>query len=232
MFRYIATRFHSTNTQPKTAIVLLNMGGPETSAQVEPFLFNLFSDKDLIPLPLQSQLAPWIAKRRTPKIQQQYDEIGGGSPIKHWTKRQGTLLELLLDAQLPESAPHKSYIAFRYAPPMTLETVKQMKEDGITRAIALTLYPQYSCSTTGSSINELYKTVQKLDPEQSITWSVIDRWPTHPGLVKVNEKIKKLFIKLDICKTHQGISCYVFRRRTKGCSPFVLCSFTSNVCCE
>ncbi|KAH9275062.1 hypothetical protein BASA83_002776 [Batrachochytrium salamandrivorans] len=65
------------------------MGGPHTLQEVEPFLFNLFSDKDLIPLPFQAQLAPFITRRRTPKIQEQYAQIGGGSPIRMWTERQG-----------------------------------------------------------------------------------------------------------------------------------------------
>ncbi|RKO83482.1 hypothetical protein BDK51DRAFT_6693, partial [Blyttiomyces helicus] len=85
------------------AIVLMNMGGPHTLSEVEPFLFNLFSDGDLIPIPFQSKLAPWIAKRRTPGIVEQYRQIGGGSPIKHWTETQGKMLEKLLDEQCPET---------------------------------------------------------------------------------------------------------------------------------
>ncbi|RKO83539.1 hypothetical protein BDK51DRAFT_20306, partial [Blyttiomyces helicus] len=83
------------------------------------------------------------------------------------------------------TAPHKSYIAFRYAPPLTPETLEEMKNDGIERAVALTMYPQYSCSTTGSSLNELWKHSKELDPQNKIQWSVIDRWPTHKGLVEV-----------------------------------------------
>lgn len=82
-------------------------------------------------------------------------------------------------------APHKSYIAFRYAPPLTEDTLLQMKKDGVKRAVAFTQYPQYSCSTTGSSLNELWRKSEQIDPEQSIKWSVIDRWPTHPGLIEV-----------------------------------------------
>jgi len=58
-----------------------------------------------------------------------------------------------------------------------------MQEDGVTRAVAFTQYPQYSCSTTGSSLNELWRLSKKFDPENKIKWSVIDRWPTHDGLV-------------------------------------------------
>ncbi len=80
-------------------------------------------------------------------------------------------------------APHKSYVAFRYAAPLTNEALEKMKEDGVERAVAFTLYPQYSCSTTGSSLNELHKSLKTIDPDQNIKWSVIDRWATHPGLI-------------------------------------------------
>jgi ferrochelatase len=82
-------------------------------------------------------------------------------------------------------APHKHYIAFRYAHPLTNEALEDMKLDGVERAIAFTQYPQYSCSTTGSSMNELYRRLQQADPQRKIKWSVIDRWHSHPGLVKV-----------------------------------------------
>ena len=71
--------------------------------EVNPFLQRLFSDPDLIPIPFQSRLAPWIAKRRTPKIQEQYAEIGGGSPIKMWTEQQGELLCEALDKHSPQT---------------------------------------------------------------------------------------------------------------------------------
>src|SRR5436309_3550502 len=78
-------------------------------------------------------------------------------------------------------APHKPYIAFRYSPPLTEDTITQMKKDGVRRAVAFTQYPQYSCSTTGSSLNELYRKLLEYDVERSIKWSLIDRWPTYPG---------------------------------------------------
>ncbi|KAJ3292545.1 ferrochelatase hem15 [Rhizoclosmatium sp. JEL0117] len=160
------------------------MGGPKTVQDVESFLFRLFSDHDLIPIPFQKYLAPWITKRRVPKIQEQYAKIGGGSPIFHWTQRQGVLLEQVMDRIRPESAPHKHYIAFRYAEPLTEPTIDEMKKDGVTRAIALSLYPQYSCSTTGSSLNELVRVLKDKDPSGSIKWSVVDRYPTQPMLVE------------------------------------------------
>jgi protoporphyrin/coproporphyrin ferrochelatase len=108
----------------------------------------------------------------------------------------------ILDATSPETAPHKPYIAFRYADPLTEEMYTRLLGDGFGngkggRAVAFTQYPQYSCSTTGSSLNELWKWRNRLEgkratgeaqPEGAITWSVIDRWPTHPGLVEAFAK--------------------------------------------
>ncbi|KAI0311956.1 ferrochelatase [Amylostereum chailletii] len=162
---------------------MLNMGGPSTVPETHDFLKNLFMDKDLIPLPFQSYLALWIAKRRTPQIEKQYAAIGGGSPILRWSEIQGKGMAALLDELHPETAPHKSYVAFRYARPLTDETAKQMRADGVKRAIAFTQYPQYSCSTTGSSLNEIFRK-GKSGALTDIEWSVIDRWGTHPGFVE------------------------------------------------
>ncbi|GAA5939956.1 ferrochelatase HEM15 [Sporobolomyces koalae] len=172
--------------KPPTAIVMMNMGGPSTVPETGDFLSRLFHDGDLIPLPFQSTLAPLIAKRRTPKIEKQYADIGGGSPILKWTRVQGEGMVKLLDEMSPETAPHKAYIAFRYANPLTETCLDEMKRDGVTRAVAFTQYPQYSCSTTGSSLNEMWKQTQHLvekGQEQDIEWSVIDRWGVNPGFV-------------------------------------------------
>jgi ferrochelatase len=92
-----------SSTQAKTGILMLNLGGPETTDDVHDFLLRLFLDKDLIPLPAQSKLAPIIAKRRTPRIQAQYDRIGGGSPIRMWTDKQGEGMVQLLDKLSPST---------------------------------------------------------------------------------------------------------------------------------
>jgi ferrochelatase len=104
----------------------------------------------------------------------------------------------ILDEISPATAPHKPYVAFRYADPLTEEMYTKLLEDGFGngkggRAVAFTQYPQYSCSTTGSSLNELWKWRNRLEGkragssdaagEGAIQWSIIDRWPTHPGLV-------------------------------------------------
>lgn len=103
----------------------------------------------------------------------------------------------ILDQISPETAPHTPYVAFRYANPLTEEMYTNLLKDGFGggkggRAVAFTQYPQYSCSTTGSSLNELWKWRNRLEgkgstdtnPSGAITWSVIDRWPVHPGLVE------------------------------------------------
>ncbi|KAI0092956.1 ferrochelatase [Irpex rosettiformis] len=167
---------------------MLNMGGPSTVPETHDFLKNLFSDGDLIPLPFQSVLAPWIARRRTPQIEKQYTDIGGGSPILKYTRIQGERMAALLDELHPETAPHKAYVAFRYARPLTEETAKELKRDGVKRAVAFTQYPQYSCSTTGSSLNELYRK-GKTGELGEIEWSVIDRWGTHPGFVEAMAQV-------------------------------------------
>jgi len=170
----------------------MNMGGPQKVEDTYDFLSRLFHDKDLIPLPFQSTLAPLIAKRRTPKIEKQYAQIGGGSPILKWTREQGAGMVKILDELSPETAPHKPYVAFRYTNPLTEECIEEMKRDGVTRAVAFTQYPQYSCSTTGSSLNEMYKQLKKSGQQHDIEWSVIDRWPTHPGLVEaIAQNIEK-----------------------------------------
>jgi ferrochelatase len=162
------------------------------------------ADADLIPLGrLQSYLGPLISRRRTPKIKDQYAAIGGGSPIRKWSEHQAEEMCKILDKTSPQTAPHKPYVAFRYANPLTEHVYQQLLDDGFGggkggRAVAFTQYPQYSCSTTGSSLNELWKWRNRLEGKKragteevvaddaagSIAWSVIDRWPVHSGLVE------------------------------------------------
>ncbi|KAI9033771.1 ferrochelatase [Phycomyces nitens] len=183
-----------TTTKPPTAILMTNMGGPETLDDVHGFLLNLFSDRDLMQLPLQSLSSKWIAKRRSPSIREQYAQIGGGSPILKWTRKQGEVMEKILDEISPETAPHKHYIAFRYVTPSTDEALEAMKKDNVKRAIVFTQYPQYSCSTTGSSLNELHNGIKAAGMEDSVDWSIIDRWNTHPGFIEATASLieKKL----------------------------------------
>lgn len=163
---------------------MLNMGGPRNGAEVQDFLTRLFLDRDIIKMPFQASLGPLIAKRRAPEIAKKYAEIGGGSPILAWTQLQGDAMCALLDARAPESAPHKAYVGFRYAHPLTEDTLARMEaDDGLERAVAFSQYPQYSCTTSGSSFTAMYKHYAN-KPATRLRWSVIDRWPLHPLLVR------------------------------------------------
>ncbi|XP_033218856.1 ferrochelatase, mitochondrial [Belonocnema kinseyi] len=176
----------------KTAILMLNMGGPSKVEQVDEYLLRIMTDRDMVQMPFQKYLAPWIAKRRTPEVKEKYKEIGGGSPILKWTNKQGELLCQQLDKKSPETAPHKYYVAFRYADPLTGETLQSIGTDKIQRTVIFSQYPQYSCATTGSSFTEIYKFYKDRDDLlNKMKLSVIDRWSTHPLLAKVfAERIK------------------------------------------
>ncbi|MFH1765554.1 MAG: ferrochelatase [Gemmatimonadota bacterium] len=177
----------STQEGP-TGIVLLNLGGPKNLDEVGPFLLGLFQDREIIQLPFQKWLGPFIAKRRTPKVQRLYEGIGGGSPILDWTNVQGQGMVDRLDRLSPETAPHTFYVAFRYIDPFSEDALKQMKADGVKRAIAFTQYQHFSCATTGSSLNELWRAAGRLRMANEFQWSVIDRWPTHPSFIRAMVK--------------------------------------------
>lgn len=162
---------------------MMNMGGPEHPKDVGTFLDNLFGDRMIIDLGKFQKLGLWAAKKRTPKIEKQYAAIGG-SPIRKWTNAQGEQMAKLLDTMSPETAPHKHYAMFRYAAPYTEDVLKQMKEDGVERAVAFSQYPMYSCTTTGSSITHLWESLEKEGVRGDFKWSVIDRWNDQPTYIK------------------------------------------------
>lgn len=172
-----------TGSRIKTGIVMMNLGGPATLDDVEPFLLELFADREIIQLPFQRWLGPFIARRRTPKVRGLYANIGGGSPILRYTEAQGRGMVARLDRLCPETAPHKFYVAFRYTHPSSDDALRAMQADGVERAVAFTQYPQFSCSTTGSSLNELWRAAARTGLRHSFEWSVIDRWAVHPGFI-------------------------------------------------
>lgn len=135
----------------KTAIVLLNLGGPDSLEAVQPFLENLFNDPDIFKLPFQKTLAKIISKNRAPKVMEEYKLIGGKSPLGEWTEIQRKGLEALLRKNNVDA---DVLVAMRYWHPLTQEVVKKVKEKGYEKILLLPLYPQFSISTTGSSFNE------------------------------------------------------------------------------
>lgn len=134
----------------KTAILMINLGGPKTPELVTPFLVRMFSDKTFIPIPFN--LGPTIARiRASTTVRKQYEEIGG-SPLESWTQTQGDLLVKSLDELSPSTAPHKYYPCFRYCSPDTEEVCESLQADKPEKIVAFTQYPQYSCATTGNSL--------------------------------------------------------------------------------
>ena len=137
---------------PKIAVVLFNLGGPDSLESVEPFLYNLFCDPDIFKLPFGQKLfAKMISSKRAPKVAEEYKLIGGKSPINEWTEIQRTKLEKELRKIDPSIIV---YIAMRYWKPLSEETVTKVDSGNYDKIILLPLYPHYSITTTGSSINE------------------------------------------------------------------------------
>lgn len=187
-----------TTKAPGVGIVMLNLGGPRTLDEVKPFLTELFLDREIIKLPAQQRLGSFIANRRTPKVQHLYEEIGGGSPLLDWTRRQGEMMVGHLDRDVAESAPHRFYVGFRYAQPNSDDALRRMRADGVRRAVAFTQYPQYSCTTTGSSLNELWRAVERQGLEDAFEWSVVDAWYQHPAyLDALTETVRDGLAKFD-----------------------------------
>lgn len=143
----------------KTAIVLFNLGGPDDLASVEPFLVNLFSDREIIELPLGAALQPVmariIAKMRGPSVRKNYARIGGGSPQLRITRAQAEALEEQLNAGFGGARPFRVFIAMRYSRPSSADALEAIAAAGIRRIVTLTLFPHWSKATTGSSRNEL-----------------------------------------------------------------------------
>lgn len=143
----------------KTAVILFNLGGPDSLAAVKPFLYNLFNDKAIIslPQPLRSLVASLISSRRAPFAREIYGQMGGKSPILALTTEQAEALE----KELALRGEYKVFVAMRYWHPFTCETVAQVKDYNPGRVILLPLYPQYSTTTTGSSVRAWYREARR-----------------------------------------------------------------------
>lgn len=165
----------------KNGVILLNMGGPETLENVRPFLFNLFSDREIIrlgPAFLQKFLAWIIARRRAPKSRAIYSQIGGSSPLKEISFRQAKALQ----ASLSGDGDYVVTVAMRYWPPFADQAIEELLKVGVTHLTAVTLYPHYSKATTGSSLTQFQQSLQRLAP--NIPFTSISSWPTQDSYVK------------------------------------------------
>jgi len=166
----------NTSEKPvKTLVILLNMGGPQNKDEIHPYLKELFQDRELLKLPFQKILGRFIAWRRTPKIQERYEEIGQYSPTKVIMESQCEAIALKLDQLNPDSAPHVCVSGFRYCSPRPGEMIK--KYQGAEKIILFSQYPQHSCCTSGSSFCDTYRWVDKQsNSEYRDKLSVIDQW--------------------------------------------------------
>lgn len=168
----------------RVGVLLLNLGGPDQLEDVRPFLFNLFSDPEIIRLPftwLQKPLAWLISTSRAKKSQENYKLIGGGSPLRRITEDQAQALQTALHAKGQDA---QVYIGMRYWHPFTEEAIARIKRDGVDRLVILPLYPQFSISTSGSSFRLLAKLWQEDPTLQTIDYTVIPSWYERPGYLK------------------------------------------------
>jgi protoporphyrin/coproporphyrin ferrochelatase len=171
-------------TTGRVGVLLLNLGGPDQLDDVRPFLFNLFSDPEIIRLPfswLQKPLAWFIATTRTRKSQENYRQIGGGSPLRQITEEQANALQDVLRSKGHEA---QVYIGMRYWYPFTEEAIARIKRDGIEKLVILPLYPQFSISTSGSSFRLLEKIWQEDPALQKVEHTVIPSWYNSPGYLE------------------------------------------------
>jgi len=168
----------------RVGVLLLNLGGPDELRDVRPFLYNLFSDPEIIRLPfswLQSPLAWLISTLRAKKSQENYRQIGGGSPLRRITEAQAQALQEALQQKGHDA---RVYIGMRYWHPFTEEAIARIKRDGITYLVILPLYPQFSISTSGSSFRILEKLWQEDSTLSRIDYTVIPSWYQQPGYLE------------------------------------------------
>jgi len=162
----------------RTAVVLFQLGGPDSLEAVEPFLFNLFSDPDIIDFPFarlaREPLARLMARHRAGKVREHYAEIGGRSPIVELTEKQAAALE----AELAPVLPARVLVAMRYWRPLTEEAAAAVRRGDFEQMVLLPLYPQYSRVTTGSSLKEWNRRFGASANHLSVT--LIDRFYEHP----------------------------------------------------
>jgi|SRR5690242_3627 len=157
------------NPTRRIGVVLFQLGGPDTPQAIEPFLFNLFSDPDIIDFPFarlgRKPLAKLISTTRAKKVQHHYSAIGGASPIRRFTEQQAEALQRELRA---DGIDAHCFVAMRYWHPFTAEAVELLGQANCDEVVLLPLYPQYSRTTTGSSLNEWQRLFRQDIPVRTV----------------------------------------------------------------
>jgi len=166
----------------KKAVVLFNLGGPDQPNAIQPFLFNLFNDAAIIdfPRPLRWLLAKSISKKRAPIAEKIYREIGGRSPLLELTNKQADALRVRLNKD--ENINFKVFVSMRYWHPMSLSVARRVKEFDPDEIVLLPLYPQFSTTTTRSSIKDWEDTAKKIKLNKES--KIICCYPTNENLIK------------------------------------------------
>ena len=157
------------NPTRRVGVVLFQLGGPDTLEAIEPFLFNLFCDPDIIDFPFarlgRRPLAKLISSTRARKVQHHYSVIGGGSPIRRFTEQQARALQIKL---VESGLDARCFVAMRYWHPFTAQAIEQLLAAECDEVVLLPLYPHYSSTTTGSSLNEWQRHFREDIPVHSI----------------------------------------------------------------
>ena len=183
----------------RVAVLLMNLGGPERIKDVGPFLYNLFSDPEIIRIPInsfQKPLAWLISTLRSTKSQKAYQSIGGGSPLRRITEQQARELQSALRQRGINAT---SYVAMRYWHPFTESAVADIKADEIDQVVVLPLYPHFSISTSGSSFRELRRLRESDSEFKKLPIRCIRSWFDNSGYISsMAELIAK---EISLCKS-------------------------------
>jgi ferrochelatase len=186
---------HRMSRRKSLGVVLFQLGGPDSLESIEPFLLNLFRDPDIIDFPFakiaREPLARLISSSRAKKVRAHYSKIGGKSPILEHTRRQAQALE----ANLQSVFDAKVHIAMRYWHPLTEEAVRSVEQQMPDEIVLLPLYPQYSKTTTGSSLNEWNRRID-FSPIRHIPTRMVHEFHTDPGYLnaisnRINESLTR-----------------------------------------
>ena len=202
----------------KIAVVLFNLGGPDSLRAVKPFLFNLFNDSAIIsvPQPFRYFLAKFISKNREKEAIKIYASLGGASPLLENTKIQALALSELLS--LENKCLFKIFVSMRYWHPFFLETLGEIKEFNPDKIIFIPLYPQFSLTTTGSFYDHVYDILKR---EDMLSASVfIDSYPELPGFIdsmfdlskKVLQELYEKGVAASLLFSAHGIPVYVVKK--------------------
>ncbi|ORX44555.1 ferrochelatase-domain-containing protein [Piromyces finnis] len=183
--KYIDENGKLHRRKPKTGILLLNIGSSKSEFHTRNYLTKMFTDKDIIQLPCQSILGRFIAFMITKRSIRKHQLIGGFDYVNYWTNIQAEMLGEYLDYHSPDTAPHIVLHCQRYSEPTADEAIQRLLKSGVKFCVAFPLYPQYSMTTTLSSLKNLDKAIDLYDSQGKIKWSVIQSFNSHSAYLKL-----------------------------------------------